>query len=246
MAPPAVPRPAKDEPGPRRISTCSVKKFSRTLTPASRMPSRKTSLRASKPRMKKRSPKALPPSPVPSVTPAVYSTACFNVVAFLSSRTSLVSTVIVFGVFSIGSRKLARCLQRSTLYGAAGWHRDRDRPQAAGIRKRHCRHLRRLRAARGAAQCGAGTDLSAVGFDAPDAGARPAHRRSPAAGADCCASAPENERPRSGRQPPIPSCRNGCRTFLDRIDRHDRNAATSVLLLCPLRAPDFNSSPRAS
>jgi hypothetical protein len=64
-----VPRPAKDEPGPRRISTCSVKKFSRTLTPASRTPSRKTSLRASKPRIKKRSPNALPPSPVPSVTP---------------------------------------------------------------------------------------------------------------------------------------------------------------------------------
>ena len=46
-------------------------KFSRMLTAGSRMPSTKTSLRASKPRMKKRSPKALPPSPVPSVTPAV-------------------------------------------------------------------------------------------------------------------------------------------------------------------------------
>ena len=103
IAPPVVPRPAKDEAGPRRISTCSVKKFSRTLTPASRTPSMKTSLRASKPRMKKRSPKALPPSPVPSVTPAVDRIACFSVVAFLSSSTSLLSTVTDFGVLSSGS-----------------------------------------------------------------------------------------------------------------------------------------------
>ena len=106
IAPPVVPRPANDEPGPRKISTCSVKKFSRTLTPASRMPSRKTSLRASKPRMKKRSPKALPPSPVPSVTPAVFSTADFRVVEFWSARTSFVSTVIDFGVLRIGSGNL--------------------------------------------------------------------------------------------------------------------------------------------
>ena len=115
MAPPVVPRPANEEPGPRRISTCSVKKFSRTLTPASRMPSRKTSLRASKPRMKKRSPKALPPSPVPSVTPAVLSTACFSVVAFLSARISLLRTVTVFGVFRSGSGNLPDACSRSTL-----------------------------------------------------------------------------------------------------------------------------------
>ena len=32
-APPVVPRPAKEEAGPRRISTCSSSKFSRMLTP---------------------------------------------------------------------------------------------------------------------------------------------------------------------------------------------------------------------
>src|SRR5262249_26386951 len=50
---------AKEDAGPRRISTCSASKFSRMLTPGSRTPSTKTSLRASKPRMKNRSPKAL-------------------------------------------------------------------------------------------------------------------------------------------------------------------------------------------
>jgi hypothetical protein len=115
-----VPRPAKEDPGPRRISTCSVKKFSRTLTPGSRTPSMKTSLRASKPRMKKRSPNALPPSPLPSVTPAVLRIACLSVVAFLSSRTSLVSTVIDFGVFRIGSGNFPEACSRSPLYGAAG------------------------------------------------------------------------------------------------------------------------------
>ena len=115
IAPPAVPRPAKDEAGPRRISTCSVKKFSRTLTPGSRMPSMKTSLRASKPRMKKRSPKALPPSPDAERHAGGASTADFSVVAFLSSSTSLLSTVIVFGVFSIGSGNLPDACTWSTL-----------------------------------------------------------------------------------------------------------------------------------
>ncbi len=79
------------------------------------MPSMKTSLRASKPRMKKRSPKALPPSPDPSVTPAVERPISFSVVAFLSSSTSLLSTVIVFGVFSIGSGNLPEAWTWSTL-----------------------------------------------------------------------------------------------------------------------------------
>ena len=113
IAPPVVPRPAKDEDGPRRISICSVKKFSRTLTAESRMPSMKMSLRASKPRMKKRSPNALPPSPVPSVTPAVREDDLLQLVAFLSSSNSLVSTVI--GLWRIEDRlrkfsaKPARC-----------------------------------------------------------------------------------------------------------------------------------------
>ena len=79
------------------------------------MPSMKTSLRASKPRMKKRSPKALPPSPGPSVTPAVVRPTSCSVVAFLSSSTSLLSTVIVFGVLSIGSGNLPDAWTRSTL-----------------------------------------------------------------------------------------------------------------------------------
>ena len=115
IAPPVVPRPANEEPGPRRISICSVKKFSRTLTPESRTPSMKTSLRVSKPRTKNRSPKALPPSPVPSVTPAVFSTACFNDVAFSSASTSLLSTVTVFGVFNSGSGNLPDACRWSTL-----------------------------------------------------------------------------------------------------------------------------------
>ena len=75
----------------------------------------KMSLRASKPRMKKRSPKALPPSPVPSVTPAVFSNACFSVVAFSSASTSLLRTVMVFGVFSSGSGNLPEAWTWSTL-----------------------------------------------------------------------------------------------------------------------------------
>ena len=111
-----------------------MKKFSRTLTPGSRTPSMKMSLRASKPRMKKRSPKALPPSPVPSVTPAVYRIACFSVVAFLSSSTSLLSTVTVFGVFEQRLGKLARRLQMIDLVG-----RGRVRIGIA-IRAQACRH----------------------------------------------------------------------------------------------------------
>ena len=105
IAPPAVPRPANEEAGPRKISTCSVKKFSRMLIAGSRTPSMNTSLRASKPRMKKRSPKALPPSPVPSVTPAVERPISFSVVAPLSCNNSLVSTVTVRGWFASGSVK---------------------------------------------------------------------------------------------------------------------------------------------
>ena len=96
-APPVVPRPSMVDAGPFKISICSVKKFSRMLTAGSRTPSTKMSLRASKPRMKKRSPKALPPSPVPSVTPAVVRATSLRLVAFLSSRTSLVRTVTRLG-----------------------------------------------------------------------------------------------------------------------------------------------------
>ena len=85
------------------------------LTAGSRMPSMKTSLRASKPRMKKRSPKALPPSPDPNVTPAVERPISRSEVMFLSWSTSLVSTVIVFGVFNSGSGNLPDACTRSAL-----------------------------------------------------------------------------------------------------------------------------------
>ena len=90
MAPPVVPRPANVDAGPRKISICSVKKFSRMLTAGSRTPSMKTLLRAAKPRMKKRSPKALPPSPVPSRAPRAQGHARDTPADFLEGRDILV------------------------------------------------------------------------------------------------------------------------------------------------------------
>ena len=196
IAPPVVPRPAKDEPGPRRISTCSVKKFSRTLTPASRMPSRKMSLRASKPRMKKRSPKALPPSPVPSVTPAVVSTADFSVVAFLSASTSLVSTVIDLRRVERSAREtLPDACTRVGLVGrvrigvgvAVG-----GRPPALGNgTAATCAGCARRAARRSAVR--ARTLIRRRPCDAAGRGRATGASTVTGGRLDCCASAPENE-----------------------------------------------------
>ena len=246
IAPPVVPRPANDEPGPRRISICSVKKFSRTLTPESRTPSMKMSLRASKPRMKKRSPKALPPSPVPSVTPAVFRIACFKRRGVFVRQHFLAEHGD--GLRRVQQRfgKFARRLQVIDLVG-----RGRIRIgiavrgcRRAGVGKRHRRGLRSAGsgAPRDAGHCARGSDPASA-WRQPDAGERPEHRPSPAGAVACCASAPENRwPPPSGQRPPKPCVRNNCRIFRRPSSSPRSNAATSASLPCSLKhAPKPNS-----
>ena len=198
----------------------------------------KMSLRASKPRMKNRSPKALPPSPVPERHAGrVQDRLLQAYVAFSSASTSLLSTVIVFGVFSERLGKFSRCLHMIDLVG-----RRRVRigiavgAQRAGVGKRHRRDLRRLRPARRATQGIAGADLIRRRFRGGRTRAsdrsidRHRRERSPAA-----LRRPRTRPPPSGRRPPKPCGRNNCRMFRRPSSSPRSNATTSASLPCSLK-----------
>ncbi len=161
IAPPAVPRPAKDDPGPRRISTCSVKKFSRTLTPGIAHAVDEDVVAGIEAANEEAVAESVAALAGPECHAGRVQDACFRLVAFLSASTSLLSTVTRLRRVQQRLGKLARRLQVIDLVrrrririgvavgrsGRRHWETAPARPAPAGYG-----------APRGAGRCGRGPD----------------------------------------------------------------------------------------
>ena len=236
IAPPATPRPAKVEPGPRRISTCSVKKFSRTLTPGIAH--------------------AVDEDVVAGIEAANEEAVTEGIAALTRSerhagraqdrllqRRGVLVLEHFLGEHGDRFRRVEDWLREFTRRLHSGGHVGRGgicvRITIGRTRARiGDRRLCGLLPLRRAPQRVARADLIGGGLRSDRTRTREAHRRSPAADSSAApVRRSRPSRPRSDRRPWTQSCRSQRRNCCRRISDPRPNATIAVSSSCPSHAP---------